>query len=60
MSPSTELKLPKMEDVNYLMRASLLAQMIKNLPLMPETQVLSLDWEYSLEKEMATHSSILT
>ena len=49
-----------MEDVNYLMRASLLAQMIKNLPLMPETQVLSLDWEYSLEKEMATHSSILT
>ena len=49
-----------MEDVNYLMRASLLAQMIKNLPLMLETQVLSLDWEYSLEKEMATHSSILT
>ena len=48
-----------MEDVNYLMRASLVAQMIMNLPLMPETQVLFLDWEYSLEKEMATQSNIL-
>ena len=34
--------------------------MVKNLPAMWETQVGSLDWEEPLEKEMATHSSILT
>ena len=33
--------------------------MVKNLPAMQETQVQSLDWEDPLEKEMATHSSIL-
>ena len=33
--------------------------MVKNLPAMPETQVLSLGWEDPLEKEIATHSSIL-
>ena len=32
---------------------------VKNLPTMQETQVPSLGWEHSLEKEMATHSSIL-
>ena len=37
---------------------SLVAQIIKNLPAMPETWVLSLDWEDSLEKGRATHSSI--
>ena len=36
-----------------------LAQVIKNLPAMQETQVRSLGWEDTLEKEMATHSSIL-
>ena len=40
-------------------RASLLAQSVKNLPAMQETQVQSLGWEDPLEKEMATHSSIL-
>ena len=40
-------------------RASLIAQLIKNLPAMQETWVRSLDWEDSLEKEMATHFSIL-
>ena len=40
-------------------RASLVAQMIQNLPAMWETQVQSLGREYPLEKEMATHSSIL-
>ena len=35
------------------------AQMIKNLPLMQETWVQSLGQEHSLEKGMATHSSIL-
>ena len=39
--------------------ASLVAQSVKNLPAMPETGVQSLGQEDSLEKEMATHSSIL-
>ena len=39
--------------------ASLVAQMLKNLPAMQETRVRSLDWEDPLEKGMATHSSIL-
>ena len=39
--------------------ASLVAQMVKNLPTMQETQVQSLGQEDFLEKEMATHSSIL-
>ena len=33
--------------------------MVKNLPAMQETQVLSLSWEGPLDKEMTTHSSIL-
>ena len=33
--------------------------MVKNLPAMQETWVLFLGWEDPLEKEMATHSSIL-
>ena len=39
--------------------SSLVAQMVKRLPTMRETQVQSLGWEDPLEKEMATHSSIL-
>ena len=35
-----------------------MAQTVKNLPAMRETQVLSLGQENPLEKEMATHSSI--
>ena len=38
---------------------SLVAQMVKRLPTTQETQVQSLGWEGLLEKEMATHSSIL-
>ena len=41
------------------MRASLVAQMVKNLPVMWETWVQSLGWEDPLERGMATHSSIL-
>ena len=37
----------------------LVARMVKNLPAMKETRVQSLGWEDHLEKEMATHSSIL-
>ena len=33
--------------------------MVKKIPAMQETQVRSLGWEDPLEKEMATHSSIL-
>ena len=40
-------------------RASLLSQMVKNPPAMQETKVWSLGQEFPLEKEMATHSSIL-
>ena len=39
--------------------ASLVAQLVKNLPAMQETWVQFLGWEDPLEKEMATHSSIL-
>ena len=39
--------------------ASLVAQRLKRLPPMWETGVQSLGWEDPLEKEMATHSSIL-
>ena len=39
--------------------ASLVVQMVMNLPAMQETQVRSLGQEDPLEKEMATHSSIL-
>ena len=39
--------------------ASLVAQRLKHLPAMQETWVQSLGWEDPLEKEMATHSSIL-
>ena len=38
---------------------TLVAQTVKNLPAMQETQVRSLGWEDPLEKEMATHFSIL-
>ena len=36
-----------------------IAQVVKNMPAMQETQVRFLDWEDILGMEMATHSSIL-
>ena len=39
--------------------ASLVAQMVKNLPVMQETWVWSMGWEDPLEKALVTHSSIL-
>ena len=39
--------------------ASLVPQLVKNLPAMWETRVRSLGWEDLLEKRMATHSNIL-
>ena len=40
-------------------RASLVAQLVKNPPEMRETCVRSLGWEDPMEKEIATHSSNL-
>ena len=42
-----------------LLWASLVAQMVKNLPAMWDTRVRSLGQEDPLEKGMATHSSVL-
>ena len=50
------------EEIGYPLQyswASLLAQMVKNLPAMRETVVQFLGWENPLEKGKATHSSIL-
>ena len=41
-----------------VIRASLVAQTVKNLPAMQESGVRSLSWEDPLEKKMATYSSI--
>ena len=42
-----------------IFKTSLIAQSVKNMPAMQEIQVRSPGWEDSLEKEMATSSSIL-
>ena len=50
------------EGIGYRLQyswTSLVAQLVKNLPAIKETLVASLDWEDPLEKEKATHSSIL-
>ena len=47
------------QGIYSLVGASLVAQLVKNLPTMQEIWVRSLGWEDILEKEMATHSSIL-
>ena len=46
-------------EIDAYLRASLVAQTVKRLPEMLETWVRSLGKEDPLEKEMATHSSIL-
>ena len=48
-------------QISFLLQeaASLVAQTIKRLPAVQETRVRSLGWEDPLEKEMATHSSML-
>ena len=43
----------------YIYGASLVAQLVKNLPAVWETWVQSLGWEDPLKKGKATHSSIL-
>ena len=49
----------KIFEATQVMWASLVAQRVKRLPTMLETQVQSLGWEDPLEKAMATHSSTL-
>ena len=46
-------------NVCEIIGASVVAQMVKNLPVVQETQVQSLDWEDPLEEGMATQPSIL-
>ena len=43
-----------------LLRASLVAQKVKNMPAMQKTWVRSLGWEDCLEEGMATQSSVPT
>ena len=58
-SPIVSDSFPVSAIAEYWAWASLVAQTVKRLPVMRETQVRSLGWEDPLEKEMATHSSIL-
>ena len=50
---------PDLEAAYQPYGASLVAQMVKNLPAVQETHVRSLGWEDPLEKGMSTHSRIL-
>ena len=49
-----------MMKILLVTRASLIAQLVKNLPAMQETQVQFLGWEDPLKEGRATHSSVLT
>ena len=49
----------KFNELFEEIRASLVAQTVKNLSIMWETQVLSLGWEDLRKERMATHFSIL-
>ena len=51
--------LTDIEHVIYIYTSTLIAQLVKNLPVMQETPVQFLSWEDLLEKGQATHSSIL-
>ena len=53
------LYFPRSYSIEAILWASPIAQLVKNLPAMQETWVRFLGWEDALEKEMATHSSIL-
>ena len=53
------LNLQSLFNSTTVIWASLVAQSVKNLPAVQETQVQTLGWEDPMEKEMATHSSSL-
>ena len=52
-------ELIKYHTYTVFLRASLVAQSVKNLPAVQETVIQALSWEDPLEKEMANDSSIL-
>ena len=61
-SPEGHKESDRTEQLHFYIQsvwASLVAQLVKNPPAMPETWVQSLGWEDPLEKAKATHSSIL-
>ena len=51
-------EIPDFADGSSKLKLSLVSQMVKNLPAMQETWILYLGQEDSLDKGMATHSSI--
>ena len=57
--PKIRSRISNIEGLQRWPWVSPVAQTVKNLPAMQETSVRSLDWEDPLEKETATHSSIL-
>ena len=56
---SKRLLISWLQSPSVVVLESLVAQRLNRLPPMRETSVRSLGWEDALEKEMATHSSIL-
>ena len=59
MDPFSTQRLNQVSHIAGRFLVSLVAQMVKNLPVMQEIRVQSLGQEDPLEKGMATHSSIL-
>ena len=59
LSQAGDILMSITRKTDELYRASLVAQMVKNPPAMQKTQVQSLGQKDTLEKGMATHSSIL-
>ena len=53
------LQIPSSSTIEPVTEGRVLAQMVKKLPAMQETQVQSLGREYPLEKGIANHSSVL-
>ena len=54
-----QLRINFKKTTSCKVRASLVAQMVKNLPAMWEKQVQTLGWEDPLERGVSTHSSTL-
>ena len=54
-SPWRRAVFPFASHLDHLPRSSQVAQMVKNLSVIQETQVKSLNWEDALEKGMAIH-----
>ena len=59
LSPFLPFIIDELSLFTSINQTSLVVQMVKNVPVMQESWVRSLGWEDPLEKEMATHSSIL-